>query len=228
MQGQTLAQIRTQAKYRADMQNSAFVTDPEWLNYINGCYAELYEFLVATYEDYYTIPTTLTIAKNFSYASLPADFFKEVGVDLDLGGGQYVTLTKFQFNLRNIKNNSWMYINGRPIVQYRIVGDRMEITPTDSAPGNYRMWYIPVFVPLVDDTDTTQSLQRWDDYIAVGAAIKALTKEESSTTHLDNELAALKVRIQSMAQNRDAGMPDVVQDIDMLNARQSGWWGGGM
>ena len=227
MIGQTLAQIRLLAKQRADMVNSNYIRDPEWLTYINSSYAELYEFLTARYEDYYTITTTLTVSSGNGSTPLPSDFYKCMGVDLALGGGTYVTLTKFNFNSRNIKNNSWMYLNGRPVVQYRIVGGNLDLTPTDSAPGQYRLWYVPTFTPLVDDTDTTDSIQRWDDYISVGAAIKALTKQGLPTQHLDMELAALKTRINDMAQNRDAGMPDVVQDIDALNARQSTGWGGG-
>jgi len=50
------------------------------------------------------------------------------------------------------------------------------------------------------------------EYVSVDVAIKALEKEESSTTELRERKKALKKRIEEAAENRDAGLPATVSD----------------
>ena len=49
----TLATLRNRVRQRADMENNNFVSDSEVNQYINSSYAELYDLLVAKFEDYY-------------------------------------------------------------------------------------------------------------------------------------------------------------------------------
>ena len=45
----TLAELRTQARNRADMESSEFVTDTELTDYINSSIAELHDILIQSY-----------------------------------------------------------------------------------------------------------------------------------------------------------------------------------
>jgi len=53
----------------------------------------------------------------------------------------------------------------------------------------------------------------WENYIVVDAAISMLDKEESDVSSLARKKAGLKQRLEDMAENRDSGEPDVVQDV---------------
>lgn len=214
----TLADLRTRCRERADMENSNFISPTELLSYINMSYAELYDLLVSRFEDYYLLDTELTIASGASTVSLPTDFYKLRGVDYQINSNEWIAVPKFNFNNRNIRtSNVSRLTSGQFTYAYRITGDDLRITPSDSANGTYRLWYIPIFTPLASESDTVNGVNGWEEYIIIDTAIKMLAKEESSTTHLEREKVAMLERIENMAQNRDVDQPEVISDVNNLH-----------
>lgn len=63
----------------------------------------------------------------------------------------------------------------------------------------------------------------WLEYVVVDAAIKCMVKEESDPSALMAQKVALIQRLESAAENRDAGSPMTVQD----SIRANGGWGYG-
>ena len=206
----TASDLKLRARQRADMENSEFVTDSELLYYVNNSYAELYDILVAKFEDYYVKnpPYEFTLAGNDYAANLPADFYKLRGLDRQSGSDWY-NLRLFQFEQRNDKLRG---ASPYESLRYRVYGSQIIISPSDQASGTYKVWYIPKFTPLVSDSDTVDGVNGWEEYIVVDVAIKCLQKEESSTTTLEGMKKSLLVRINSMSANRDAGEPERVTD----------------
>ena len=248
----SLGQIRLLAQQRADRVNSNFVTMPEWNTYINQSYFELYDLLVTRFEDEFVAPLAIfqTDGSTFQYP-LPdgviqfqtmtgslftaKPFYKLLGVDcgIALNNNAWVTLSKFKF----VGRNSYVYPNitstflGVFNLQYRLIDNTIMFIPTPSAGQYIRMWYIPKLTQLLKDTDIVDGVSGWTEYIVVDAAIKALTKEESDISALMAQKQALLDRIESTAQNRDAGMPETVSDTRSWGARWGryggpGWDGG--
>ena len=210
----TLATLKTRCRERADMVDSEFIPDTELLTYINASYTELYDILVSKFEDYFVAPpTSFTIAAAATYYTLPSDFYKLRGVDYSLGGSEYVALRKFNFNERNQNRVSNRIARRQPKVSYRIVGNNLYMEPGDLAPGSYRLWYTPACTLLVDDTDTLDGVNGWEEYVVVDTAIKMMAKEESDTIQLERERARLLERIEQMAQNRDYDQPERITDV---------------
>jgi len=233
---------------RADRVNSNFVTKPEWRNYINQSLFELYDLLVTVYEDLYVATPVQFVAdgttflypmpngsNNFQSGITPSQtlvkpkpFYKLIGVDLALNNATnaYVTLDKFMFEDRNtfVFPNTASTIYGVFNMRYRLLGNnQMEFIPTPSAGQAIRVWYIPRLTELLQDTDTTDTgVSGWIEYVIVKAAYYALTKEESDTTSLVMQLAALQKRIEETASNRDAGKPERISD-----SRSNSGWGTG-
>jgi len=245
----SLSQIRLRAMQRADRVNSNFVTQTEWTTYINQSMFELYDLLVTVYEDYfvatpvqfvadgttflYPLPTgsnTFTNGIN-GQTFKPPPFYKLIGVDLALNSANnaYVTVNKFNFSDRNrfVYPNTASTIYGVFNLQYRLLGtNQIEFIPTPSAGQALRLWYIPRLTELLQDTDTTSmGISGWIEYVIVKAAYYALTKEESDTSSLVMQLAALQKRIEESAVNRDAGMPDTISDVN--NGNWANGWSGG-
>jgi len=223
----TLSQLRTRIREQSDMKNSDFISDSELLSYINASYAELYDIMVQTYEDYYVTSTTfsLTSSDNGVYA-LPSDFSKLRGVDYQLGG-EYVTLYPFDWNSRNARQRSVnrLYLGDLNLV-YRIVGSNLRIEPRDNAVGDYQLWYCPSFTPLSADGDLVDSHMArngWEEYIVVDVAIKCLAKEESNTAHLLLAKDQIKKRIESAAGDRDMDQPERISDVNR-NGRGGNVW----
>lgn len=248
----SLGQIRLMAQQRADRVNGNFVTLPEWNTYINMAMFELYDLLITLYEDYfiatpiqftsdgttflYPLPDgvrTYTNGINNSQAPIVgAPFYKLLGVDLALNNttNGYVTINKFNFVDRNkfVYPNTASTIYGVFNLQYRVMGSNIEFIPTPSAGQQIRIWYIPRLIQLLKDTDVTYTgISGWIEYVIVKAAYYALTKEESDTTSLVMQLAALQKRIEETATNRDAGLPDTISDARSNNGTGWGDSGGG-
>jgi hypothetical protein len=237
---QTLAQIRTAIRQRADMVNSQFVTDAELNSYINQSLCELYDLLITLYEDYYvaaplTFQTDGTSAQyplpdGTLYSAAPA-FYKILGCDLGLTGNAnaWVTLKKFDF----ISRNRYLYPQvtstylGVFNLRYRVVGDTIMFIPTPSAGQYVKLWYIPQLTQLSSDTDKIPQIMSgagYSEYVIVDGAIKCLQKEESDVSVLQIQKMALIKRIEDSGMNRDAGQPDTISDV---RTRAESWGGYG-
>lgn len=219
----TLGQVRLQAQQRADRVNSRFVTKSEWNTYINQSYFELYDILVQKYgDDYYVadpIQFTTTGADQYDLPnginySGARPIYKLLGVDLGISPvtNAWLTLKKYEF----ISRNKYVYpqittnLLGVGGMRYRLVGDKLTFIPTPSAGQTVRMWYIPRMVRLLKDTDQFDGISGWSEYVIIDAAIKALQKEEADVSVLLAQKIALIARIESAAENRDAGQPEVI------------------
>lgn len=225
----TRAQLRDAAKQRADMVNASFVSDAEWNSYIQQSAYELYDLLVQCYgNDYYVAtPATITTDGTNDTYSLAADFYKLLGVDLQLTSGQnaYVTLKPFDFVERNrytLPNT--LGLLGVLSLQYRMRGDKLWFIPLPASGQTVRYFYIPRLTEFASDSSTLDGISGWTEYVIVDAAIKAKDKEESDVQVLMAQKQGLVQRIQSAAQNRDAGSPAKVADTQGLGF---GPYGGG-
>ena len=216
----TLAQIRSQAQQIADMEDSDFVTDAEWLTVINQGYRQVYNLLVNSDEDYFTTTSTFTVTSGDNSATLPSDFYKLKGVDFQLSSGRYRRVQRFNFNDRNLR--SLPSAGDATLRYYRLVAGNIQLQPREGAEGTYQLWYIPKVTNLVNDGDTTVDLLGFDDYIAYWAARHALKKEESSTAQVDQMLSLLERDIAQNAVNRDSAMAETISDAD--NAYVEGYY----
>lgn len=156
-------------------------------------------------------------------------FYKMAGVDLAVNTSTvnpaWVTLKKFNFIDRNkyVYPNSTSTIYGVYNQAYRIMGQQIDFIPVPAGNQTIRLWYVPRLPSLLNDVDlTTLGYSGWLRYPIVRAAKYSLDKEEGAdTSKLDTEIAFLKQRIEQMASNRDAGMPDTISDT-----RRDGIYGG--
>lgn len=168
-----LGQLRTASRQRADMVNSTFVSDAELNSYINASYYELYDLLVQKYgNDYYVKEYSFNLVGNQSRYDLPDDFYKLLGVDLEISSGPdgYVSLRPFSLAERNRYSTAnvqtWIGVTN---LRYRLSGNKLWFTPSPQTGQTIRIWYIPRLAELVDEvTLTVASLPVADDFFAIG------------------------------------------------------------
>ncbi len=245
----SLGELRLRSQQRADRVNSNFVTQTEWNYYINQSLFELYDLLIDVYEDYFLSAPYQFITNGTSTRYLLPDgvqtftntdtnvvevappFYKLWGVDLAANTTPqgYVTMRKFN----PLDRNKYFYPNSQSTIygvfnaQYRLLDKYIEFIPVPSGNQFIRLRYFPRMKMLLADNDLTNSgISGWLEYVIVDAAIKALTKEESDTSALKMDKAALKVRIEAGAKNRDAGWPDTIQDTQSGGTGGLGYGGG--
>lgn len=231
----TLSEIRTIARQYADMVNSQFVTDAEFNSYINLSYFELYDILIQKYGDDYYVASPYSFSTDgvTQQYTLPSNFYKFLGLDLQLGNtpNSWVTIRSFMFGDRNryaVPNFQSFY--GVTNLRYRIFANTIFLTPIPAAGQNLRIWYVPRLTELVNDSDTVDGVSGWQEYLCLDAAIQALRKEESDVSVLLAQKQALINRIESAAEGRDAGNPQVVTDSQWSEYQLPMWnggWGGG-
>ena len=230
----TLAEIRTAARQRADMTESQFVTDSEFNFYINGSYAELYDLLIQAYgNDYFAKTHEFQTTDDVDLYDLPADFYKLLGVDLRISPGAdgFISIRPFTFSERNryatANAQTWIGVTN---LRYRLNGNKFWLTPSPAQGQGIRLWYVPRVVALTSDTQEVDGYSGWLEYVVVDAAIKAMQKEESDIRVLLAQKEALIKRINSASQNRDAGNPATVADVQFTSGAwpyNAGFGGGG-
>ena len=209
----TIAQLRTLARQRADMENSNFVGSTELDGYLQDSYAELYDLLVGKHQDYYVAePEEFSLANGEYTYALPSDFYKLLGVDVSLSG-RWRDLDPFNFNERNVTASARRELGRYASVRYRVIGQSLHLAPADGAEGSYRLWYVPTCPALTTVGSMDAVSDKWRDYVVVDTAIKMLAKEESDTTVLERAKMALLQRIEAAAAAVDAGRSARVTDV---------------
>lgn len=216
----TLQDLITQSRYRADMINSDFVSDAELTTYLNASIAELYDILIQSYgSDYfvnYKVTNLSSGVDTYDINTLlgTTDFYKLHGVDAKIDSNTWSTLVPFNFNERNrFQHFNFSTYIGVTNLRYRLTGNNLIFVPIPEANAQVRIWYTPLAPKLSSLTDTISPLNGYEEYIIVDAAIKMLQKEESDVSVLMAQKAALKLRIEQAAQNRDEGKCDSISDI---------------
>ena len=235
----SLYELRLRSQQAADRVPSQFVKTTEWNAFLRLAMYELYDLLIDTYEDLfsqefvfintngtlqrYPLPDGVTNYFGGSYPSTSSDgdpshaLYKLAGMDLGINtsNNAWVTLQKFNFIKRNqyVYPNSTSTIYGVYNMRYRLMGNFVNIIPTPAGNQQIRMWYAPKLPALLLDSDiTTIGYSGWLRYPIVRAAKYALDKEESDSSDLDQEIIFLKDRIESAAENRDAGIADTISE----------------
>lgn len=224
-----LGYIRYLATLRADMLNSGFLTLDEWNSNINQSAYELYDILVTKFGDDYFLapPVSFVTTGSNPYplpdgattigGSVPPAIYKLVGVDcgVAVGNNAWVTLPRFNWIDRNKFIYPQLQANALGVfnLSYREMGNNLYFIPNPSSGQQIQLWYVPIMTQLLKDTDMLPfSISGWSEYVIVDAAIKAMSKEESDVSSLSAQKAALLMRIETTAANRDVGQPNTISD----------------
>ena len=209
----TEADLRTRARRRADMENSAFVTDAEIQDYLNSSISELHDFMVKSYEDYFVSEQAYTIPLAASGANLPDNFYKALGVDYN-SGGITSTLRAYSFTERNIYNTPFAVIDRLAQPMYKIEGNKLKIIPENSQSGTITLFYVPVATQFSSTvTEIENVIPGYEEYLVVAAAIRMLMKEESDYRALENERQQISSRIIRAITPRDASGSHGIRDV---------------
>jgi len=304
----SLGSLRIQARQRSDLENNPFISDPEFNQYINQSYKELYDMLVGAYGDpyffsnpyyfttnggqYYPLPDGTPTYLDQNGNVLPC-FYKLSGVDLQYSASPngWVTLQRFEF----IERNKYAYSTTATVynwwtnLKYSIQGNQMFFSAIPPTGVMIRSWYVPAptnlqymlpcnttqasttvaisdttglsigmnvygsgipdntvistlsstsltisnaamttkvsnIISYWDDATTLNGIAGWEESVILGAAIKAMIKQESDPSGLISQWNAQKERIEAMSQGRDIGQASHVSDA--LSIASFGGFGG--
>lgn len=208
-----ISAIITLAKQRADMENTNFVSDAEWLTYADQSYRKFYNLITTLYEDYNVTSTDITTIANTEEYTLPTGFLKTRLVEI-LGATTY-PLTMRQWTLSE-KNRLHYSVSGHPI-RYAVYGDKLRLIPAPKGSWTVRLWYVPTAPAITATSQAVEVYNGFDEYIVLDMAIRARMKEESSTEALERERGRMEKMLEDSMNSRDAGSPRYMTDIERQN-----------
>lgn len=224
-------------RFRGNLENNQFCTDPEIQLYLNQSLAELDDILSTNYEDYHVLNYQAVIPTNNSsnILAVPSNLLKLRGVDFQYqpaaspsSPALWYTVPRFNFLERN-QQNPLSVISmpwGRLNISYNLIDQGIQIIPNTNCAGTYQVWYTPKFQYLTAVTDILplyMNAQGWSEYAVVDACIKIFNKQNIDPSGFMAEKEALKQRIISASRNRDAGGVKFVADTRYQN--QDFYWG---
>lgn len=227
---QTLAQLRTRARRRANFDgagSSDAITDAEVTEHINvGC-QEVFDELVmaAGHEHFARFVDVATVAGTTDYA-LPADYFLSIRLSKK-SGATWRRMRAWQWeDYERLMNAGDGGIEDN--VRFRVVDQSLVLLPSPASAFTVRHWYTYTFTRLEADGDTFDGINGWEEYVVLHAAIAMLHKREElpQAAALAAELTRFRRRIEILADHRSRE-PDRIRDTrrdwaGYLSARETG------
>lgn len=205
----TLSQLRTKVRQRADIESSSFVSDSELNGYISASYAALLTRLARSGIAYFQASQTISATAGDDTYAVPADYMSTVGVDWQQASGKYVSLRRIM-----PKEHNDFPEPSHPVVGYSIINNEVTLFPVPSLAGTYRHRYVPAPDDLTADGDVVDGVAGWEEWIVNDAAMKCLAKEESDTSFLERQNAALEDQIDRAAADLYTVDTPRIQDFD--------------
>jgi len=196
------------------------------IGYISYELAALWDLLIATYEDYAIQRKFITVLADKEDYALPDDFYKFRKVFPIVGGRRCTPLRKF--NLERLgEADSLGAILASPIeeTEYSVRGMRLWLHPIPSNAGQLELWYVPQFKYLENLEDLVPAVfpNGWEEYVIEGVAARLLEKEESDASPQRARQQQILQRIMILAEDRDAGQPHQMQDVEGFIVRDYRW-----
>lgn len=154
----TMTDMILDVRRRANMERmdpvNGFIPDAEVVRHLQTGLQKVHSLMVEAYgEDYFYNEYSVTVSggtpgSEGSDVALPPDFFKLLGIDLQITAQQTVALKPFQRFQRNMYRNA-PYISWYGIVyRYRIMGQMIRFIPQAQSSIPITMMYVPLLGKL--------------------------------------------------------------------------------
>jgi hypothetical protein len=223
----TLANMRTSAKYYADMENSEAFTTAMWTEWINRGVEDLWDVLTRAggADIFGKRATPITIVAGTSDYSLAADFHQLIGdwISDSSNVPQQRKVRKWGWeDEADLRLISGELTNLRRRIIHNGTNRVVSFLPVPTVGGKWNYSYIPKPTALSADGDTFDGLNGWEEYAEIVAAIKAKNKEETDPSGLIMDLNRIAAKIRSNMDNMDQSEGDGVRKVESDWDRASG------
>jgi hypothetical protein len=205
----TTAALISRIRARGDIRDVRH-TDAQLKDWIDESYAELYDIMVSTNLDLFVTSDAVSVVSGTSSYSLPADWYKVVGVEVPSGGLTY-NIPRFRWSDRHRLQSSG---SNPTSMAYRIKGDNIYFKPTPNFSATVTLYYVPAPSKIAGADGSFDGVSGWEKYIVEDVCVKAKMADEEDEKPFVRERELAKVRITSMANDRDKNEPDMIQDTE--------------
>lgn len=216
----TLATLRAQVRAQGAVRLNTGAIDAM----LNAGITRLYRKISIASPDYLTLPTPLEIiltagTKTAPMTSADPAVWIVRGVDIDIGGDQWLPIERFQWSRRGMSRYDAF---GRLLpadlrvgsTQYHIIGSTIMFSPEPQGGLTARVWYIPPPVRLVNDADEWDAVAGWEEFPVLYALVKFAAGDEAEVAPWAQQLGALERDIMAEIGRRDSTQPIRTRDVD--------------
>lgn len=212
--GIALSKLRARTRFFIDEKVQANFLNSDIDYAINEAQQEVAIELTQVVENFFinTTPTTLTLASNTQYYTLPDDFFKMTRIE-DVNTGVAVAFVDLNSNNQAFTNNPPLMTINQISLAATIVGNSIGFRPTPTATRALQFWYVPVLDDLVNDADETPIPRIYADMLAIQAAIDCMIEDEADTTALERKQARKWDQLKRTARDRQQQSPKYVRRV---------------
>jgi hypothetical protein len=210
----TLTNLIADCRRLAKMENSTFCTDADITEMLNQELAELQMVLGQVQgQPLYRSSQSITVTAGTASYALASDFFQLQGVEAT-ANGETSTLQPFMAIERGLLNSD----GARPVlgVYYRVQGNSIEFLP-DTESFTATVYYTPTQTRLSAGGDTFDGFNGFEMAAIYGTVAQMLAMEESDPSFWEGRRERIYRRIEQIAAQRDASMPERVQDITLAS-----------
>lgn len=208
----TLSSLESQVRQRSDTESltDRFPQAEVW-EYINQSWAELYNKIVQTGQEYYLSSSSFTTTAGTTDYAVPSDFYLDKGCDTTINGQVFV-LDRWLWEERGHYDLMTRWSPGMPW-SYLVVGSNVSLRPAPAAVYTVVLWYYPAPTRMTASGHTIDCLAGFEEYIVCDAAAKILVKDDRDPSAVLTQKAAAEQVIDMMISNRSRSQPNRVLDI---------------
>lgn len=214
----------------SDLRNSAFVDQSgtagtELIRYVNMAYRDLYQQIIQSHEFFYNTSATINIIGGTTSYSLPSDFYKVNGVDLqiDTSSQRFLTLKPMQFLERN-KFRSGLVIPLAPygqffryLIQNTLSNPTILFLPMPANNATVTLWYTPEPAVITTFAQTLSLPPGGDEYLSLYCTCAMLAKQSLDTSAFDAKRQQVIVQLLGSLKDPDQGSSSFVVDESSIN-----------
>ena len=211
-----LSALVTDAQVYSDMVGSPFITSAQWMTFANAGQEELWTIVATTFADTFYKTNSFTVTSNANTITLPTDFRMIKGLDINPGLSSVRPIRRYNFADRDSATGG-SFIS--PIIgndpRYRVVSrSTLVLEPPLQSNGNYMLYYVNGPTAFTAPTDPMMpELESYKEYISQVMARKALLKEESDISGVDERIAQMRADI-TTAVETDTAEQDSIADVE--------------
>lgn len=218
----TLTELIERVRQRTNLEGAqAFVTDWEVTGLINVAYAEwLDEVRGTTWVGQYTRSSySFTTTSGQQLYQLPPDFMSLISLDIAFANGSPVISARaYQEEERN-RFRQYPLLYGWTVsspIFYQLQQGNLSFIPVPNGAFQCQLNYVPVAPRLAGPEDTIDSINGWEEFIVLHAAIRVATKDGQMDLIpvLAGQLEQQRERIRAMAPRRDQQTAERVHMIE--------------
>lgn len=198
----TLAAMRTSIQVEGAYENSVDISTTVLNEYINRSTVEVWEILRKKRDDRLVkAPLLIYSAIGVDTVQLPPDFYELRKLEIADPSSRtgWTRLRKIDLDVTHL----YATLFGKRY-RYRLQGESIYLVPTPQAVETLRLWYLPCAPVLVNDSDTFDGVNGYEELVFQLVMRKCKVRQEQDTSEADREIARLEARINSAADGRDA------------------------